>query len=124
MCNQIKNLSVGKFYLIHDGSKTGHPGLIVWKNDSLNVYIAAKIGTSPRKDNIPLQQNITKNTKNYLYKRLFIGKRKDFGSKEFVDLKVTNEIKNMIGEIKNNAPLFSPNVSKFLKKTINIKKFL
>ena len=31
--NRIKVIEVGIFYFIHDGSKTGHPGLIVWKDD-------------------------------------------------------------------------------------------
>ena len=26
-----KIIEIGKFYLIHDGSKTGHPGLVIWK---------------------------------------------------------------------------------------------
>ena len=33
----IKNIEVGKFYLIHDGSRTGHPGLVVWKDDEKNT---------------------------------------------------------------------------------------
>lgn len=31
-----KNIEIGKFYLIHDGSKTGHHGFIVWKDDENN----------------------------------------------------------------------------------------
>ena len=34
----IKNIEVGKFYLIHDGSKTGHPGLVVWESKEKNIY--------------------------------------------------------------------------------------
>ena len=28
-----KNIEVGKFYLIFDGSRTGHPGFVIWKDD-------------------------------------------------------------------------------------------
>ena len=34
----IKQIDVGKFYLIHDGSRTGHPGFVVWKDDEANRY--------------------------------------------------------------------------------------
>ena len=37
-----KVIEVGKFYLIHDGSKTGHPGFVVWKDDAINRYILVK----------------------------------------------------------------------------------
>ena len=36
--SSIKNIEVGKFYLIHDGSDTGQPGLIVQKDDANNRY--------------------------------------------------------------------------------------
>ena len=36
---QIKNIEVGKFYLVYDGSKTGHPGFIIWKDDLKNRYL-------------------------------------------------------------------------------------
>ena len=36
---EIKNIEVGKFYLIHGGSKTGHPGFVVWKDDNANRYL-------------------------------------------------------------------------------------
>ena len=44
--NQTPNLSqptkvieVGKFYLIHDESMTGHPGFVFKKNDTENRYL-------------------------------------------------------------------------------------
>ena len=37
-----KTIEVGKFYLIHDGSKTGHPGLVVWKDDIANRYLVIR----------------------------------------------------------------------------------
>ena len=32
----IKTIEVGKFYLIHDGSKAGYPGFAVRKEDKVN----------------------------------------------------------------------------------------
>lgn len=48
----IKNIEIGKFYLIHDGSKTGHPGFVVWKDDSANLYLLIKFGSAQNKDNM------------------------------------------------------------------------
>lgn len=50
--DQIKKIELGKFYTIHDGSKNGHPGLIVWKNDELNRYLVVKFD-SDKKGEIP-----------------------------------------------------------------------
>ena len=40
--NKIKQIEVGKFYFIHDGSKTGHPGFVVWKDDEANRYLVIR----------------------------------------------------------------------------------
>ena len=83
----IKLIEVGKFYLIYDGSDNGHPGLIVWKNDFLNLYVAIKFGSSCNPKCIEFPRCIdNKHKKSYLYKRPFIGKRKNFGSKPFDDI--------------------------------------
>ena len=76
-----KIIEVGKFYLIHDGSPSGHPGYIIWKDDARNLYLAIKFGSSPSNENkkfsYPLSNEIANS---YYYKRLFLGKRKNFGS--------------------------------------------
>ena len=113
MKNQItKNIEIGKFYLLFDGSEGGHPGFIVWKNDEMNLYIAIKFGTTENDDNIPLIFPITEGKKSYIYKRLFVGKRKDIGKKEFEDFSLTDEVINHYKSIKNNNLVFSKNVSK------------
>ena len=38
----IKNIEIGKFYFIHDGSKTDHPGYVVWKDDFANRYLVIR----------------------------------------------------------------------------------
>ena len=59
----IKVIEVGKFYLIHDGSYPGHPGLIVWKEDHANLYLAIKFGTTKNKENTEFKYCIGQNSK-------------------------------------------------------------
>ena len=129
MCNQIKKLEIGKFYLIHDGNKTGHPGFIVWKDDTRNIYIAIKFGTTKNKNNIPLQNKIDNKRRRFIYKRLFVGRRKDFGKIQFEQFVLTDEVVSYFRQIKENNLVFSTNVSsndkkfsKFVIKFIEIKK--
>ena len=108
-----KTIEVGKFYFIHDGSKTGHPGLVIWKNDEYNLYLAVKIGTSSNKDNIALKELISEeNVCHFVYKRPFLGKRKDFGSKPFVDLTITNELSSYIESSFDIYPVESKSINR------------
>lgn len=118
----IKSIEIGKFYLLFDGSEGGHPGFVVWKDDEKNLYIAIKFGTTENDDNIPLLFPITEGKKSYIYKRLFVGKRKDFGKKEFEDFSLTDEVVNHYANIKNNRFTFSKNVSKSARDYLNIIK--
>ena len=34
-----KQIEKGRFYHIHEGSPTGHPGMVFWKNDKRNLYL-------------------------------------------------------------------------------------
>lgn len=87
-----KVIEVGKFYLIHDGSKTGHPGLIIWKDDFHNLYLAIKFGSSSSKENIKFTYPLSKDiTTSYYYKRLFLGKRRNFGSIELTKLSILDK---------------------------------
>ena len=88
---QTKVIEVGNFYLIHDGSKTGHPGLIIWRDEVKNLYLAIKFGTTSSKDNFKLQCALSNDiTTSYCYKRLFLGKKKNFGSKQLTKLTISN----------------------------------
>ena len=108
-----KIIEVGKFYLIHDGSKTGHPGLVIWKNDEYNLYLAIKIGTSSNKDNLMLKELVSKeNICHYVYKRPFLGKRKDFGSKSFVDLTITDELSFYVESYFDIRPVESKSINR------------
>ena len=107
-----KLIEVGKFYFVHDGSKTGHPALVVWKDDKRNLYLAIKIGTSQNKNNLPLEKSLSPNAKHFIYKRPFLGKRKDFGFKALLDLTVTWEIET----ISKNTQKLKPVESKSIKR--------
>ena len=108
-----KTIEIGKFYLIHDGSKTGHPGLVIWKNDEYNLYLLIKIGTSSNKDNLVLKELISKeNICHYVYKRPFLGKRKDFGSKSFVDLTITDELSSYVESYFDIRPVESKSINR------------
>ena len=87
---EIKNIEVGKFYLIHDGSKTGHPGFVVWKDDNANRYLLV-LTESDKEGNVskraadkrhltdldhPTEDRIVKS---YIKKRPMLCKRKDIG---------------------------------------------
>ena len=107
-----KVIEVGKFYLIHDGSKTGHPGLIIWKDDAHNLYLAIKFGSSSAKDNVKFLYPLSKDiTNSYYYKRLFLGKRKNFGTIELTRLTILdNDIGNLIKLLDLNNPTYSPDL--------------
>ena len=99
----FKNIEVGKFYFIHDGSNTGHPGLVVWKNDEFNLYLLIKFGTTPNKNNKPLNHSIGGGaTKSYIYKRPYLAKRKDLSLTHECDFsyKDDNLLVTMISQLK------------------------
>lgn len=93
----IKNIEVGKFYLIHDGSKTGHPGFVIWKDDDKNRYLVV-ITESDKEGNMSKREADKRHLtdldyptdkrvkKSYIKKRPMLCKRKDIGSKELKDM--------------------------------------
>lgn len=110
--DKVKDLQVGKFYLIYDGSDTGHPGIIVWKNDQLNLYVAIKFGSSHNPKSIEFLHPIDSiNQRSYLYKRPYLGKRKNFGSKMFEDIVLEdNDFLFIYNNIDTNNPLESKDI--------------
>ena len=82
-----KVIEVGTFHQIFDGSKSGHPGYIIWKNDEHNLYLAIKFGTSSNKNNTQLNYAIRKGDKsNLVYTKPFLGKRKNYGKDVLNDM--------------------------------------
>ena len=122
MSESKKDLKTGCFYLTHDGSKSGHPGMIYWKNDKKNLYLAITTGTSEKGD--PHFLELTEPTEkgvshSYVNKRPFLGKRRDFGSNEKKSMSFhVGDYEILIKVCKN-----SPRVSKRIKKSdINLVK--
>ena len=112
--NEFKSLQVGKFHFLHDGSQTGHPGIIVWKSDEKNLYLAIKVGTSPNKNNSPFYRPLAGDvSQSYIYKRLFLGKRKDFDSRELPNMEMSDDEVNLILEsVDFDNPVFSSNLNR------------
>lgn len=110
----IKNIEVGKFYFIHDGSKTGHPGLIVWKDDKKNLYLAIKFRTTQNEHNICFKRPIGKKAKtSYMYRRSFLGKRKDYDKRISNDMWLDKEeTEFLINNIDLTNPVFSKNINR------------
>ena len=120
---QVKVITVGEFYFIHDGSQTGHPGFILSKDDENNRYLVARFDSdkySDKKTKIergvrhitklikPTNQNV-KNS--YVHNRPMICKRKDIGIKLF-DLSLSDEDIVLISKIANANPEYSPSLRK------------
>jgi hypothetical protein len=118
-----KNIEVGKFYFIHDGSKTGHPGLVFWKDDAANRYLiirfdSDKYGVETTKE----QRRIKHITKlkhpiddkvmnSYARNRPMLCKRKDIGFL-MSELSIKDDDIQTIEEIKNNNPELGPSLRK------------
>ena len=109
---QIKMIEVGKFYLIFEGSKTGHPGYIIWKNDEHNLYLAIKFGTTPNKNNKKINCVLREGDKeNFVFDKSFLGKRKNIGKKELDEMNITEEkLKELLSTIDITKPNYSPDI--------------
>ena len=124
----IKNIEIGKFYFIHDGSKTGHPGLIVWKDDLNNLYIAIKFGSTANSHNFPLGRAVGKGIKqSFIYKRAFLGKRKDYSGAVLNDMSVSKEdYKMILNKVDLINLISSKNINRkdkrYIKKLMSNKK--
>ncbi|MCH5171384.1 MAG: hypothetical protein J1F31_00925 [Erysipelotrichales bacterium] len=112
-----KHLEKGRFYLVHDGSKTGHPGKIYEKNDKKNRYYAIKTGTTYDKHKIPLNFPTDSSTnRSYVDKRPFVGKRRDFGDKELGGMNFHKSDKGIIKVIQRRNPVYSQSFKRRKKK--------
>ena len=88
--DKTKTINLNRFYFIHDDSKTGHPGFIVWKNDALNRYLVVRTDSDKKgeiskkerglKHITELKHKISKNVvRSYIRNRPMLCKRKDIG---------------------------------------------
>lgn len=110
----IKNIEVGKFYFIHDGSKTGHPGFVVWKDDEKNLYLVIKFGTTSNDNNFSFGRPVgDKTTMSFVYKKMFLGKRKDFDRRVLKDMHISNEeVGILLKKISMQNPTWSTNINR------------
>lgn len=118
----IRNIKVGKIYFIHDGTKTGHPGLIVRKNDQTNRYLVIKCDSDKFGEKPKIERGIRHITKlkhtignnvarSYVRNRPLLCKRKDIG-KELSDLSIHKEDMKIISDISKRKPELSPSLKK------------
>lgn len=121
--NTIKKIEVGKFYLIFDGSKTGHPGLVIWKNDELNQYLVVrtesdKVGKISKRElerqhlidlKHPTDANVIKS---YIRTRPLLCKRKDIGSKELKGMSIHKDDIQIVEMVSKRKPQYSKSYKK------------
>ena len=115
---KTKNIKVGKFYLIFDGSRTGHPGLVVWKDDNKNRYLVIRLDSDKPGEDTKEQRKVRHITKlkhptsqnvinSYVKNRPTMCKRKDIGSKPLIGLKIFKDDIKLINEISKRNPEYS-----------------
>ena len=125
----IKIIEVEKFYLIHDGSKTGHPGYVIWKDDEINNYLVIRTESDKpnkitkrklkRQHLIDLKHPTDRNVvKSYIRTRPLMCKRKDIGSKELVGMTFHEEDMNIVEIVSKRQPQLSKSFKK-IKKAID-----
>ncbi len=109
-----KKLRKGRFYLVHDGSKSGHPGMIYWKNDNKNLYLALTTETTYNKNLIKLHHKVSPNVKvSFVNKRPFLGKRKNFGDKSLIAIRFhKNDKKRVLRAISKKEPRYSTDITR------------
>ena len=96
-----KHLNKGRFYSVNR-----HPGLIVFKNDQKNIYIAVITGTSQKRHQTKLKYPTEKGIKtSFVNNRPVQGKRKHFGSKELIGMRIHPDDRIIIKIIKRRKPI-------------------
>lgn len=96
-----KHLEKGKFYIVNK-----HPGLIVLKKDKKNIYIAVITGISQHRHQTKLKHPTeTKAKVSFVNNRPVQGRRKHFGSKELVGMKIHRDDRITIKIIKRRKPI-------------------
>lgn len=122
MQEKKKNIQVGKFYYLHDGSITGHPCFVIWKNDEKNRYLVIRFDSDKKGENSKISRGIRHITKlsktigpgittSYVRNRPMFCKRKDFGY-EMKDLSISEKDFDIIQKISEKPFEKSPSLSK------------
>ena len=76
-----KHIEKGRFYHVHEGSKTGHPGFVFWKNDKKNIYflLTTDLSNGPHRTKLSKKIDPKGSVVGYINNRPLIAKRKDIG---------------------------------------------
>ncbi len=122
MEKNIRNIEIGKFYFLHDGSHRGHPCLIVAKDDENNRYLVIrfdsdKFGVPTKRERgvkhiTMLSTPTTKDVKNsYVHNRPMKCKRKDIGI-ELPNFRLNRKDKKLIEEISKRKEELGPSLRK------------
>lgn len=96
-----KHLEKGKFYSINK-----HPGLIVFKRDKINVYIAIVTGTSRHRHQTKLSHPTEPGVKeSFVNNRPIQAKRKHFGSKCLIGMRIHSQDRSIVKVIMRRKPI-------------------
>ena len=96
-----KHIEKGKFYSVNK-----HPGLIVFKNDRKNTYIAVVTGTTKHKHQTKLIHSTERKVQvSYVNNRPVLGRRKHFGSNELIGMKIHSDDRIIIRIIAKRKPV-------------------
>lgn len=117
-----KIIEVGKFYFIHDKSCSGHPGLVVWKDDFHNRYLVIRFDSDKPGEQTKISRGVrhitklkypidTKVVNSYARNRPFLCKRKDIG-KFLEDLSLHRDDFELIRSISTREPELSSSLKK------------
>ena len=120
---KTKIIEVGKFYLIFDGSRTGHPGFVVSINKILNQFLVIRIDSDKPGETTKIQRGVRHITKlkhatssnvlnSYVKNRPTLCKKKDIGSKELIGIAFHQDDLPLIKEISKRNPEYSRSFKK------------
>lgn len=104
-----KHIEKGRFYHFHEGSKSGHPGKVYWKNDNKNLYLAITVGTSNGSHRTKITPTSKKVQQSFVHSRPLLAKRKDIGSVRY-DVKISKKDKDLIKAVKRRNYRESPSI--------------
>ena len=117
-----RKIEIGKIYFIHDGTRTGHPGIVVWKDELKNRYLVVKCDSDKFGETLKIAKGVRHITKlkhrvgknveaSYVRNRPLLCKRKDIG-KELPDLSIHKDDMKTINMIALRNPELGPSLKK------------
>ena len=104
-----KHIEKGRFYHMREGSKTGHPGKIYWKNDNKNLYLAITVGTSDGSHRTKITPTNKTVKQSFIYNRPLLAKRRDIGYRRD-DVKISKEDKDIVKVVKRKQYRETPSI--------------